>query len=628
MFGASYPSSQQKPQTFSPGTTQTKYHTISRDLPNIPVSPLLTSDGRIHNQSQSRQADFRSPVIGMIPMKSFVPIGNEARDSRRSVKVGSNYETPEKWSKQRREIFIQENEFETDHMNKSQNLRQAQHIQPVLANREQLPQEKQLQYPIQSSGTVTVTQKRAEEQGNTHKVNVTARLSLNVPPSNVISSNDSSRLRHEYQRPEANKQQILSGSQSPHQVQIQRIAPIPEGPDTTKATKNDLYVDLTPIELSRRSKSFQDIYVQLYSNSPTLASTPPGIPKVKAEKTVTHMNPTIQIKQSIQNDQVNHSTKVNPISPPNSVSPPNLQNTVSTFSLNYPLHINQPEVPKSTPTPISAPTPTSAPVPVPITPSSISTPNLIRHWRALSPSPEKVSDFVVANEKTPTTDNLSEASENNIFDRKIGGYGRQIDTLVKNCIQKSRNLFRMNEEYEVRKDMQRKGHNGEKGGEPNSTEESFFSKPYNPHEIIDRRLQTSLKVISDLQKESSESKMNGSKSYHIDIAPDGFVKYEGTWLDGLYHGRGTAYNRVPSGAEMEMLTVENLTPAERLWIRYEGDFMQGQRHGTGILTLCNGEKYIGEFARNKIHGKGVYFSQEGRLQGIWIANKLMSTIKT
>ncbi len=44
---------------------------------------------------------------------------------------------------------------------------------------------------------------------------------------------------------------------------------------------------------------------------------------------------------------------------------------------------------------------------------------------------------------------------------------------------------------------------------------------------------------------------------------------------------------------------------------YEGNYVDGKRHGKGIITLSNGDKYIGEFINDGINGRGTYIFSNG-----------------
>ena len=58
---------------------------------------------------------------------------------------------------------------------------------------------------------------------------------------------------------------------------------------------------------------------------------------------------------------------------------------------------------------------------------------------------------------------------------------------------------------------------------------------------------------------------------------------------------------------------------EESWYRYEGQVNQyGQRHGKGVRSLFNGDRYVGEFRNNKRHGHGTMTYADGRVEsGKW-----------
>ena len=43
-----------------------------------------------------------------------------------------------------------------------------------------------------------------------------------------------------------------------------------------------------------------------------------------------------------------------------------------------------------------------------------------------------------------------------------------------------------------------------------------------------------------------------------------------------------------------------------MWIKYEGDFQNSEKHGLGTLYLINGDKFFGNFEKDQAHGKGKY----------------------
>ena len=79
---------------------------------------------------------------------------------------------------------------------------------------------------------------------------------------------------------------------------------------------------------------------------------------------------------------------------------------------------------------------------------------------------------------------------------------------------------------------------------------------------------------------------------------DGSV-YEGTFLNGRQHGKGTY--RLPSGFE------------------YSGDWVEGEITGQGTARYPNGSVYEGAFLKGQPEGKGKITAPDGRTYaGDWI----------
>ncbi|MGA2548942.1 MAG: energy transducer TonB [Burkholderiaceae bacterium] len=56
--------------------------------------------------------------------------------------------------------------------------------------------------------------------------------------------------------------------------------------------------------------------------------------------------------------------------------------------------------------------------------------------------------------------------------------------------------------------------------------------------------------------------------------------------------------------------------------RYEGDWIEGKRTGSGVFTRPNGDRYEGQFLDGKWSGKGIMTSTiGGRYEGDWVENK-------
>ena len=93
-----------------------------------------------------------------------------------------------------------------------------------------------------------------------------------------------------------------------------------------------------------------------------------------------------------------------------------------------------------------------------------------------------------------------------------------------------------------------------------------------------------------------------SQTIIAEIQADSFGnRYEGQYLNGKRHGKGSYY--FANGD------------------KYIGDWVEDKKHGLGASSLAVG-RYEGEFVDDKMHGKGVfYFADGSSYQGEWIDNK-------
>ena len=81
------------------------------------------------------------------------------------------------------------------------------------------------------------------------------------------------------------------------------------------------------------------------------------------------------------------------------------------------------------------------------------------------------------------------------------------------------------------------------------------------------------------------------------------LKYEGHFVDGNFHGTGTAW--YPDGS------------------RYEGDWENGSRTGEGVWREADGSSYTGQFRVNAFHGQGTLTLGNGDiLTGEWSQGRL------
>ena len=44
--------------------------------------------------------------------------------------------------------------------------------------------------------------------------------------------------------------------------------------------------------------------------------------------------------------------------------------------------------------------------------------------------------------------------------------------------------------------------------------------------------------------------------------------------------------------------------------RYEGDFKEGRIEGKGTKQFANGNRYVGEWKNDNMHGSGVFYSMK------------------
>ena len=58
--------------------------------------------------------------------------------------------------------------------------------------------------------------------------------------------------------------------------------------------------------------------------------------------------------------------------------------------------------------------------------------------------------------------------------------------------------------------------------------------------------------------------------------------------------------------------------------RYVGEWKDNKMHGQGTCTYASGGKYIGKWKDNKRHGQGTYTAAKGKVyEGLWGNNELI-----
>mgnify|MGYP000922459573 FL=1 len=90
------------------------------------------------------------------------------------------------------------------------------------------------------------------------------------------------------------------------------------------------------------------------------------------------------------------------------------------------------------------------------------------------------------------------------------------------------------------------------------------------------------------------------------------LAYEGTWVADKFHGKGTVYNNNPSPCDEEF-DYMNFDNIGNFWVKYDGEFRDDLKHGTGVLYLSNGDKFVGVFVDDLAHGVCKTFLAMGSL---------------
>ena len=104
-------------------------------------------------------------------------------------------------------------------------------------------------------------------------------------------------------------------------------------------------------------------------------------------------------------------------------------------------------------------------------------------------------------------------------------------------------------------------------------------------------------------------------------------KYEGDWVDGKRHGKGKIAFK--NGAKYEGTFVEDEATGDGTFIdknsnvfsileRSKGGFVRGELFGEGKATMKGGDEYIGQFKSGKFNGQGkmIYQALPGHAQHI------------
>ena len=107
--------------------------------------------------------------------------------------------------------------------------------------------------------------------------------------------------------------------------------------------------------------------------------------------------------------------------------------------------------------------------------------------------------------------------------------------------------------------------------------------------------------------------------------PNRFYVYEGDFVHGEAHGRGRLSMADGGYYEGDFANDEMTGIGERCWSdgkKYVGAFEMGEMHGRGTLTFPDGATFTGGFERNKRSGPGALVAPDGsRYDGEWAFDK-------
>ncbi|MDO6440708.1 PEGA domain-containing protein [Marinobacter sp. 2_MG-2023] len=117
-----------------------------------------------------------------------------------------------------------------------------------------------------------------------------------------------------------------------------------------------------------------------------------------------------------------------------------------------------------------------------------------------------------------------------------------------------------------------------------------------------------LTLVGKLEAYTSVDHQNGVWRGNVKTGDGTYIdsdnlRYEGHFVDGAFHGTGTAWYADGS--------------------RYEGDWENGRRSGEGVWRDADGSRYTGQFSADAFHGQGTLTLENGDiLTGEWSQNQL------
>lgn len=95
------------------------------------------------------------------------------------------------------------------------------------------------------------------------------------------------------------------------------------------------------------------------------------------------------------------------------------------------------------------------------------------------------------------------------------------------------------------------------------------------------------------------------------------VAYDGEWKEDRLWGYGVLYNEDPHTLN-HSFNYADWDDVDQFWVKYEGHFIDDNKHGKGKLFLSNGETFQGHFDRDLISGEGTFCRSDGTIvKGMW-----------
>ncbi|CAD8119841.1 unnamed protein product [Paramecium sonneborni] len=108
----------------------------------------------------------------------------------------------------------------------------------------------------------------------------------------------------------------------------------------------------------------------------------------------------------------------------------------------------------------------------------------------------------------------------------------------------------------------------------------------------------------------------------------GMVMYAGLFRGDQYDGYGVLKNFNYQNINMINHLDLNKSLRQNAWIKYDGEFRNGKKHGKGKLYFSDKSVYQGQFEEDQIFGEGVFTNSQNQvIQGYWIDGQYQNPIK-